>query len=385
MKRFAIVKQRRWSRIHRSRRSSHPFRSIVSAWYSHGSKKMLLDEYSILDRIDAVCEDIEQHEALMANRHSLTTENSVPLFKTHTFELDEQRRIANEEWQEVQEDRYRLFQRTIDPVWSVDVRFAGRASADSANAAAPPELGKSGKAAFNPRNPNRSAVAALLDANEAIKLISSITPATAKRLAEEIASDPTMNEDVRLSLAQRLVTQAKALADRPNAAAATAAQQQQQQQQLNATASQPSSLNVFNSTASIHNPISQASSTKGMMGMSSSEPVGVFSSSSSASNPAFPAAAALGSSSSSPARRRSAFNVSSSGSLFGLPPHEQPQGSKSLFPVKPTLEPDQMLLFAPDRTFDSATATSMKRVSGLVQVRLVFSLQLPFFSLLYDA
>jgi hypothetical protein len=54
--------------------------------------------------------------------------------------------------------------------------------------------------------------------------------------------------------------------------------------------------------------------------------------------------------------------------LFGLPPQE-PNGSKSLFPIKPTLEPDQMLMFAPDRTFDTATTVSMKRVSGVVQVR----------------
>jgi hypothetical protein len=131
----------------------------------------MFDEASILSRIDDVCASLEAAEP---QRHAMTAAERIPLFRPHTLELDEQRRIASEEWQEVQEDRYRLFQRTIDPVWSVDVRFAGRVPADTGKDMKSPELGKSGPRQFNPRG-QRSAAAALLDAESAAKLISSIT------------------------------------------------------------------------------------------------------------------------------------------------------------------------------------------------------------------
>jgi hypothetical protein len=112
----------------------------------------------------------------------------VPVLPYSDFELDEQRRIASEEWHLIQEDRYRLFQQTVDPVWSVDVRFAGHSAADSAVNDNPASLLALGQPSAKHRPQPRSAAAALLDANEAIKLISSIDASTATRFGGDFAS-----------------------------------------------------------------------------------------------------------------------------------------------------------------------------------------------------
>jgi hypothetical protein len=202
-------------------------------------------------------------------------------------------------------------------------------SADSGANSAPPELGKAGPATFHPKTKNRSAVSALLDANEAIKLISSITPATAKRLAEEIASDPTMDENVRLSLAHRLTTQAKALSERPT------------------TTMSSTSLHPAAFSASALSTMPHVKLVGGGGGDSDSRP------------------------------QQHAFNPTASTGLFGN--QQQALTSTALFPVQPAAEPDQMLLFAPDRNFDSAVATSMKRLSGIVQVCVAFILLPPVY------
>jgi hypothetical protein len=275
---------------------------------------MMFSDADISERIASVEKQLESVRPPMTS----TTER-VPLLPSFAFEQDEQRRIAAEEWHEIQEDRYRLFQQTIDPVWSVDVRFAGHTSADSAVNDRPAAF-VTGSVLNRPSSKHRpaprSAAAALLDADEAVRLISAIDLPTATRLAAEIASDLHIDPAVRASLAQKLVNQARILSETASQQQATGGAGPLSPRWVHARVPSVASLNASNSVAAL--PMAAS---------------GQF----------------------------WAQQLRASGS------QGQADSARYLFHAPPAPEAD-MVQFNSDRTFDHAVAKSMRRLTGMLQV-----------------